>query len=372
MGQTEYILVLRSRGRRFGLLVDQVRGTQEVVVKPMHPAMKRVGVFSGATLMGDGQVALIANVEGIVDHANCFATGLRSTSAETVVQARDPREVHRVLIFEYGPREQFALPLVQIRRLELMQTSQIEIIGDREFVTLDGVATRVVRLDQVLRASRPEPRAQMYLILPKFVAEPMGILVTRIIDTDTLAIELQPAAADEPGVLGTALIRDRLSLFLDVQKVREVVFGANPLLADAQENPSVPAPSGRRVLLIDDTPFFREVVKRYLEADGIETTTAVDGADGLQKLAEGNFDLVVCDIEMPNLDGWGFAREARERGCTLPLLALTSLSRQEHEARALATGFSEFQEKLDHDQLLRAVRRLLRGAVAPALVKGAP
>jgi two-component system chemotaxis sensor kinase CheA len=366
----EYIVVLRSRGRRFGLLVDQVRGTQEVVVKPMHPAMKRVGVFSGATLMGDGQVALIANVEGIVDHSNCFAGGLRSANSETVAQARDPREVHRVLIFEYGPREQFALPLVQIRRLELIQSSQIEMIGDKEFVTLDGMATRVIRLDQVLHASRPEPRSQMYLILPKFVAEPMGILVSRIIDTDTLAIELQQTSGNEPGVLGTALIRNRLSLFLDVQKIREAVFGANLLLSDPHENPSVPAPPGRQVLLIDDTPFFREVVKRYLEADGIEITTAVDGVDGLRKLAEGNFDLIVCDIEMPNLDGWGFAREARERGCTLPLLALTSLSRSEHEARALAGGFSEFQEKLDHDQLLRAVRRLLRRTTSPTLVKG--
>ena len=368
----EYIVVLRSRGRRFGLLVDQVRGTQEVVVKPMHPAMKRVGVFSGATLMGDGQVALIANVEGIVDHSNCFAGGLRSANSETVSQARDPREVHRVLIFEYGPREQFALPLVQIRRLELIQSSQIETIGDNEFVTLDGMATRVVRLDQVLHASRPAPASQMYLILPKFVSEPMGILVSRIIDTDTLAIELQQAAGNEPGVLGTALIRNRLSLFLDVQKIREAVFGTNPLLSDPQENPSVPSPPGRSVLLIDDTPFFREVVKRYLEADGIEITTAVDGVDGLQKLAEGNFDLIVCDIEMPNLDGWGFAREARERGCQLPLLALTSLSRNEHEARALAGGFSEFQEKLDHDQLLRAVRRLLRRTTSPTLVKGRP
>jgi two-component system chemotaxis sensor kinase CheA len=275
-----------------------------------------------------------------------------------------------VLIFEYGPREQFALPLVQIRRLELIQSSQIEMIGDKEFVTLDGMATRVIRLDQVLHASRPEPRSQMYLILPKFVAEPMGILVSRIIDTDTLAIELQQTSGNEPGVLGTALIRNRLSLFLDVQKIREAVFGANLLLSDPHENPSVPAPPGRQVLLIDDTPFFREVVKRYLEADGIEITTAVDGVDGLRKLAEGNFDLFVCDIEMPNLDGWGFAREARERGCTLPLLALTSLSRSEHEARALAGGFSEFQEKLDHDQLLRAVRRLLRRTTSPTLVKG--
>ena len=72
--QIEYILVLRSDGKRFGLLVDQVQGREEIVVKPMHAAMRQLSVFSGATLMGDGRVALIANVEGIIEHARCYAT----------------------------------------------------------------------------------------------------------------------------------------------------------------------------------------------------------------------------------------------------------------------------------------------------------
>jgi two-component system, chemotaxis family, sensor kinase CheA len=349
----EYIVVLRSGGRRFGLLVDEVRGTQEVVVKPMHATLKRLGVFAGATLMGDGRVALIPNVDGIVEHANCFGSEQRARDATDV---HDPAEMHRVLIFECGPREQFALPLVQIRRIESIDASRIETVGNQEFVTLDGVATRVVRLDKILNVTPcPQQQTTMYLVLPKFVPEPMGILISRIVDTDSLTIDLQRASVSDECVLGTAIVRGRLSLFLDIQYLREHVFG-KPAATTQQHA----APSGnRRVLLIDDTPFFRETVKRYLEAEGINVTTATDGQDGLKKLSSGEFDLIVCDIEMPNLDGWGFAQAARERGCRLPLLALTSLSKVEHEVRAKSCGFDEYQEKLDHDQLLRTVNRLL-------------
>jgi two-component system chemotaxis sensor kinase CheA len=365
-GKIEYILVLRFRGRRFGLLVDQVRGTQEIVVKPMHPAMRRLGVFSGATLMGDGRVALIANVDGIAEHANCFALDAQAAAAPATATG-DAREMHRVIIFQYGPLEQFALPLVQIRRLELIDTQRIELVGDAEFVTLDGVATRVVRLDTVLNVSACPPQPTMYLILPKFVPEPMGILISRIVDTDWLAIDLQQTAIADSGVLGTAIVRGRLSLFLDVQHIRQQVFGRPEALSADQGHPVARWASGRRVLLVDDTTFVRETVRRYLQAEGMEVTTAVDGQDGLVKLAEANFDLVVCDLEMPNLDGWAFAQSARERGCRIPLLALTSLSKTEHEARTLASGFDEYLEKLDHDELLRAVKMLLGGSRQAAL-----
>ncbi len=153
-------------------------------------------------------------------------------------------------------------------------------MGDAEFVTLDGVATRVVRLDTVLNVSACPPQATIYLILPKFVTEPMGILISRIVDTDSLAIDLQETSIADSGILGTAIVRGRLSLFLDVQHVRQQVFGRREAPDARQDHPLSPSASGRRVLLIDDTTFFRETVRRYLEAEGIEVTTAVDGQDG--------------------------------------------------------------------------------------------
>ena len=182
----EYILVLRSGGKRFGLLVDKVQGREEIVVKPMHLTMRQLSVFSGATLMGDGRVALITNVEGILEHARCYATVAEEAPKSAI---RDPHEVHRVLLFEYGPDEQFALPLIQVRRVELLDMSRVEHIGDREFVTIDGQSTRIVRLNNAMNVSPCDDASTMFLILPKFVSEPMGILAHRIIDTESLAIE---------------------------------------------------------------------------------------------------------------------------------------------------------------------------------------
>ena len=351
---TEYIVVVRQGGKRFGLLVDEVRGTEEVVVKPMNVALKRVDIFTGATIMGDGRVALIANVAGIVQHARIsFETRLPAATEA----ARSASQTHRFLLFEYGPREQFAMPLLQIRRIESLDPGRIEYIGDHEYVTIDGIATRILRLDQVIKVSPCEPQRATHLVLPKFAREPTGILISRIVDSESMAVDLQTAPEEKPGILGTAVVRDRLTLFLDSHYIVEKLLGAAP--------PAVaPAAAWQsRILLVDDTPFFREAVGRYLGAAGLQVTSAVHGKDAIDKLAQGPFDLIVSDIEMPVMDGWTFAQHARDRGYKGPLLALSSLSKPENEARARACGFDEFEEKLNHDRLIRTVQRMLEWKV---------
>lgn len=365
----EYILVLRTGGRKFGLLVDDVRGTEEIVVKPMHPSLKKIGIFSGATLMGDGRVALIANIDGIAEHAGCHGVEPPSSLGAS---KRDPAEVHRVLLFEYGPQEQFALPLVQIRRIESISMDKVEWVGDQAFITIDGTSTRIIQLDKYLKVSECELLPTMHLLLPKFVAQPIGILISKIVDTDSLSIQLQQTSIEDPGILGTAVIRGRLSLFLDTQYLRERLFEDNPALREedselpgVHENRLTNARNSRveqhvqHILLVDDTSFFREVVKRYFEREGLQVTTAIDGIDGLRKLAEGVFDLVVSDIEMPNMDGWQFCEQARKLGYTTPFLALTSLSKHEHSKTAIECGFDGFEEKLDHDRLIASVMSML-------------
>jgi two-component system chemotaxis sensor kinase CheA len=281
---------------------------------------------------------------------------------------RDPAEVHRVLLFEFGPKELFALPLVQVRRIESIAINQVEYIGDQAFITIDGVSTRIIRLDKFLNVSTCEQSPMMHLLLPKFVKESVGILVSRIVDTESLSIQMQEASIEDPGILGTAIVRERLTLFLDIQYLREGIFGRARALSTSQsrEVDLVSSPQVKatldvvpHILLVDDTPFFREVVRRYFERDGFVVTTAIDGNDGMRKLAEGDFDLVVSDIEMPNLDGWGFCQAARKAGYKTPFMALTSLSKTENSARAIECGFDGFEEKLDHDRLIHSVRKML-------------
>ncbi len=352
-----YILVLRHAGHRFGLVVDEVRGTHEIVVKPMHPSMKRVGIFAGATILGDGRVALITNCQGIVEHAQLsFRPRLEQPVQKKTV--RDAEHVHRILLFESGANERYALPLLQIRRVEMIARGRIERVGNDEFVTVDGVSTRILRLNNVLRASPINEDALLLpLILPKFVEQPMGILASRIVDTESLALELQHLPDDDQGILGSAIVRNRLTRFLEMHRLSELLFAKSK---SARPTSSKLAQSPKRILLVDDTAFFREVVKRYLNAEGHEVTTAIHGEDALNQLGTGtNFDIVVSDIEMPVMDGWEFATQVRRRGITLPMLALTSLSGPQYEAKARECGFDDFEVKLDHDRFVRAVARLL-------------
>ncbi|MCE9547666.1 MAG: chemotaxis protein CheW [Planctomycetia bacterium] len=355
----QYIVVVRHEGKPYGLLVDEVRGTEEIVVKPMQSTMKRVKIFSGATILGDGCVALIANVAGIVEHARVSFVAEPVVAPVTIV--RDAAEAHRLLLFEHGPQEQFALPLLQIRRIETFETQHIQRVGAHEYVAVEGVATRILRLDQLLQVSPCHDSPVMHLVLAKFAREPVGLLISRIVDSDSLAIDLQPCTEQGPGVLGAAMVRDRLTLFLDMHYLLEQLLG--PGAADAEDDIGFhdTAAQQARVLLIDDTPFFREAVGRYLTAAGMVVTTAVDGQDGLKQVAAGEFELIVCDLEMPVLDGWGFAQQVRQRGFAGPLLALSSLSKAQHESRAKACGFDQYEEKLNPDRLVRTVSRMLAG-----------
>ena len=279
------------------------------------------------------------------------------------------QESQAVLLFRHGPSEQFAAPLSLIRRVERVRMDQVERIGDREFLTVDGVPTAVLRLDRVLPVSTGADLAEMFLLLPKHTKRPMGLLLSEIIDSDDLTIQLHREAYHVDGLLGSAVVRGQLTHFLDVPRLVELgAVNGRRELADA---PDQPAHAGRspearpRVLLVEDTQFFREVVRGYLESAGFDVETAIHGADGLRKLDAGKFVLVVSDVEMPVMDGFEFARAVRKRpgGASIPLMALTTLDSPADRERALACGFDRHEAKLDRDRFLAATAALMREKV---------
>ncbi|MFO0910130.1 MAG: chemotaxis protein CheW [Isosphaeraceae bacterium] len=251
-----YILVLRLRDAAMGWWSTR-RGTEEIVVKPMHPSIKKVGIFTGSTIMGDGRVALIADVAGILEHAR-----LSFEPAAAPAGQRRLARGGRVLLFENGPHEQFALPLLQIRRVEMVDARRIERVGDLEYVTVDGVSLRLLRLDHVMKLSAPaatqNDEQQIALILPKFIKEPLAIVASRIVDTESLAIDLQAHSEHDEGILGSAIVRGRMTLFIDLHRLAQRLFST------AKDVPAPKKPAGKRakrLLLVEDTPFFLEVVK---------------------------------------------------------------------------------------------------------------
>jgi two-component system chemotaxis sensor kinase CheA len=361
--QSLNFVVLKAGVGRFGLIVDQILGTEEIVVKPMHPAVKSLSVYSGATIMGDGQATLILDVEGIARHAGIMQEGRLDRAKEEMDKGAKEGDLQTVLLFRCGEKEQFAMSLTLIRRIEPVSMSSIEKIGKREYITIDGTSTRILRLDQALNISPIVEREEMFLILPRHIQQPVALLVSELIDTEETPIELNVESYMQDGVLGTFIIRGSMTLFIDIYRLVEIIepewFSERRMGLFGTAGP--PPESAKQILLVEDSPFFRYLVKGYLEADGYRVTTAENGHVGLDRIHEARFDLIVSDLDMPVMDGWEFVKHVRQgkdrQG--IPAIALTALDSERDRDRAMECGFNRYEVKLDRERFLTSVAELL-------------
>jgi two-component system chemotaxis sensor kinase CheA len=354
--------VLKAGASRFGLIVDQILGTEEIVVKPMHWAVKSLGIYSGATIMGNGKGALILDVEGIARHAGIKLDGLMDKAAEIDQAARD-EDLQTVLLFRSGEKEQFAMALPLIGRIETISMSDIEQIGEGEYITVDGTSIRALRLDHVLSVSPVVEKEEMYLILPRHIKHPVGILVSSLIDIEETGTELNIKSYMEEGLLGTGIIRDCMTLFIDIFRLIDLVepeWFTNER-RDKSDTARHQPESLKQVLFLDDDSSFRHLVKGYLEEDGYKVTTAENGRIGLDQMSEAQFDLIVSDLNMPVMDGWQFLESVRqgEQQRDIPAVALSSLDADDDLERAKNCGFNRYEVKFDRGHFLETVAELL-------------
>ncbi len=356
-GRSISFAVVKVGNHRFGLIVDQVLGTEEIVVKPMHQALKKLKIYSGATVLGDGKAALILDIDGIADHTNLIF-GDQHVDDEDGAEIESVDDQQNVLIFKSGLDEQFGLFLPLIRRIEKFRINRIEKVGSQEYVSIDEVPTLVVRLDRLFSVSPVEESEEMFLLLPKHARKPFGILISSIVDISKAPRTIDTETFQEPGIMGSSIIDEHIVLFLDTY---EILHKTDPNWSrEQQDDRSIGA--GKRVLIVEDTKFFKEMMRKYLEERSFEVVTAENGEAGLEKLRGERFDLIVSDINMPVMDGLAFAKNVRslESFRTIPMLALTSLSEEKDQELCREAGFDEYELKLDKGELFRKIKTLLQ------------
>ncbi|QTA90487.1 hybrid sensor histidine kinase/response regulator [Desulfonema magnum] len=349
--------VLKVGNLCFGLIIDRVLGTEEIVVKPMHPAVKSLSIYSGATIMGDGKVALILDVEGIAAYAGIITDN--SAEEARTNKMKSDENLQTVLLFKYGEKEQFAMSLPLIRRIERISISDIEYIGEKEFVTINGISTWILRPDKVLTVSPGAERDDMFLIIPKYIRQPMGLLASELVDIQEASVELNVESYMEDGLLGTSVVRDHMTLFIDIYRLIEK---AEPEWFDERRTENPPPDAIKQVLLVEDASFFRQLIKGYLKADGYKVITAENGQAGLDRMNETQFDLIVSDIEMPVMDGWDFMENVRknEQKNHIPAVALTALDAEKDREKAIKCGYDRYEIKLDRERFLTTVAEMLK------------
>lgn len=356
-GQVIRVLVIKSGSKRFGLVVDLIHDGEEILVKPVPRYLNDCRCYSGVTIMGDGRTAMILDPEGIAARA-----GLRSidendemASSDTSSTGGNIAERQILLLFKCSGPETFGVDLSMVARVEKISADQIEKIGDKEFIQFRGEALRVIRPEKYLPVTRGKKNGHiLYVIIPKLVKYPMGILINRIHDTIETRIKFNQEDIRAKGLDGSAILDNRIVLFINIYELFEIADPKNHRTENGGRKPK----RGKTVLLVEDTPFFLKMERKYLESDGYQVITAPNGKEAWEILQQKDVDAVVSDIEMPVMDGLEFVKRIRadKRLTTLPVIAVTSRGDEGSIKRGLDAGFDFYELKLDRERLLEKIR----------------
>ncbi len=362
--RAQYVAVIKSNQDRFGLLLDQVLDEEEIVVKPLSDYVKQCPCYSGATVLGDGRIVLILDTAGIVNYA-----GLQFPDENSEVQARQEEEQRRrqtetqhLLLFRNAPNDLLAVNQELIARIEKIRAADIYTSAHREFVNYKEDALRVIRLHDYLPVDAPsEPPEHYFMLVPKLVKKPMGILCRSVEDVLDWNVALDRDRVKGTGIMGSALLRDELTLFLDIYSLFEAV---DPEVYKQEGEPQLLR--GKRILLAEDTLFFRTLVSQYLESLNCSVDVAQDGVEALDLLNRRPYDLLLTDLEMPGMDGFELTERVRasSRLHELPVVALSSISKTRYLNRALAAGVDAYESKIDKEQLRITLERVFSASGA--------
>lgn len=357
-GRTVYIVVLRVGLNQYGLLVNTIKDVEEVVVKPLSSFIKNIVCFHGTTILGDGKVIMILDCNGIAAHAKLKFDTLQDLSEKERsalhAHAHD-HETQSFLIFNNHTDENFALPLSFITRIEKVHKDRVERVGEDEFVQINNKNVPLFRLEKKINCKPIELNddGYMYLLIPNLVRSPHAIVASRVQDVVNTHVDVQTDIMNKDGVLGSAIIKEKMTLVLDI-------YG----LYGERRDSGMLTDGGHKhtILLVEDTPFFRTMIRSYLEDHNLDVITAVHGQEAWEKLESGaEVDLVLSDIEMPVMNGYELVSKLKSHSSynNLPVMAITALDNPTAMAQGQQAGFDAYQVKLDKVELIKTIDELL-------------
>ena len=217
------IVILQADDRQFGLVVEAINDTEEIVVKPLSIQLKGISTFAGATIMGDGKVALILDVVGLAQRAGVISEVRdRGLGDQSVVHASsNAGEQQTLLLFSVGANGRLAIPLSLVARLEEFPAKVVEKSGKQDVVQYRGCIMPLFRLSQVLcpgAADTTPDTDVMQVIVYTENGRSVGLVVDRILDIVEEALTIRRDVGRE-GIAGSVVIQNRVTDLLDVHAI---------------------------------------------------------------------------------------------------------------------------------------------------------
>jgi two-component system, chemotaxis family, sensor kinase CheA len=363
------IVVVSTGAMKYGLVVDELHDSEEIVVKPLGRDLKKCKGYAGATIMGDGRVALILDVSNLAKMAGLNSIEGTARAAEVAraeqEAVRASQDKQALLIFRSAEDEQFAAPLNLVERIEKIKSTDIEHVGGKRVIKYRGGSLPLFSIDEVAMVKPLADTENMLVVVFNVARREVGLLAMGPVDAQEISLNIDGATLRQEGIMGSTIINDTTTMLVDIYEIVRALnpqWFEEPKLAEAIEGES---PS---ILFAEDSSFFRGQVKGSMEKEGFDVIEAEDGMiawDLLEKNA-GRVSLVVTDIEMPNMDGFALTKKIKSnpKYSHLPVIALTTLAGEEDIAKGKTVGIDDYQIKLDREKLMRSIHGFLQALAA--------
>ncbi len=208
-----FVMVMQVGQHRFGVIVDEVIDTEEIVVKPLAAALRNISVFSGATILGDGSVVLIVDPNGLTERAGEIPASAQKAIDEAAAWGEaEGLERKSLLVVRVGEGQPKAVELSKVTRLEHADASRIERNGHRASLQYRGRLMTVLTVDesQMLRSSGVQP-----LLVFTGALYSMALAVDEIVDVVDAQLKIE-LTATRPGLLGVAVVDGKATDILDI------------------------------------------------------------------------------------------------------------------------------------------------------------
>jgi len=350
------IVVIDIGDRTFGILIDEIFGAEEIVVKPLGIHFQHLAQYGGCSILGDGSVIPILDCNGL---AQMMELSEEADHAMNIADSEESFSLHDlqyVLVFRQEDHR-YAIPMALVERLEKFPPEKIESAGPNEVLQYrNGEVIPVLRWGGLIGCgSHPEEgEDEVYGLILSDGHHRMCLQVDAIVDILEIPLEIKKPS-QEKYFLGTAVILEQATEVVDVfDIIKQAVPDWFNKSTGAEEESK-----RQSILFVEDTPFFRNLVVPVLQAMNYEIWNAADGREACDILKDKTPDMILTDIEMPNMDGYGLADwiagQAHLKG--VPVMALTATPPDEHDERR--RKFDDVLVKFDRHSLVEHLQRTL-------------
>ncbi|SEB52621.1 chemotaxis protein CheW [Paenibacillus sp. GP183] len=349
------VLVLKTGSKRFGLAVDIIHDREEILVKSLPRFFHQSSCYFGVTIMGDGKSAMILDPEGIAEKVKLRFH--EETALESVIATEKIDEQQNLLLFSCSGPEILCVDLSFVVRVEKIDSSQIEQIGQKEYIQFRGDALRIIRPEQYLPINSVENNKQkLYIIIPKIAKQPIGILIEQVHDTIVTSIQFTSEEIKAKGLIGSTILNNRLVQLINMYELFEMAVPEHYPWKESKKKPE------KTVLLVEDTPFYTKTIENYLISANYSILKAANGKEAWRILQEEQIDAVLCDTQMPIMDGFELVKRIRsdKRLKVIPVIALTTIATNQYLQDNMDAGFDDFVAKLDKYRLLEQLQNVLQ------------